>query len=164
MAINRVRLVAVCLLMLVAAAPAVAQQLVPVKVFASPDPSGFITQESKSRQYRADELVKALAKQKKNKQVVTVRPDAAISLEILSFEQSPTGTVETYDAQPVLGAQPIIKTRPILQNKIRAVLRFGDFTQEFVETVNPSGKETVESKLIWRLESWVKDNAAKLKQ
>src|SRR5688572_6661482 len=127
---NRNRVLFVVLIFLVASVPALAQQPVPVRIFTSPDASGFVSQAMKLRQIVVNDVTAILNKQSKTKRVIVVSPTADLSLEILSRESTPTGAMTPEAKNPM--DRLIITPRALTQDEIRAVLRFGDYSETIV--------------------------------
>lgn len=134
-------------------------QPVKVHVFTSPNSSGFVTAESKLRQHYTDLVIKELSKKKK---VVTLSATAALTIEITSVENRGTGASETYN-NPTAAAfgvkSPV--TREIRETHITSRLRFDDYEQELVG-INRGAWRQPDKHLAYLVESWVKDNNARL--
>ncbi|OFW03212.1 MAG: hypothetical protein A3H96_19100 [Acidobacteria bacterium RIFCSPLOWO2_02_FULL_67_36] len=131
-------------------------QPVKLHLFTKPDDGGFVTAESKGRQEILKDVTKELLK--KAKKDIVLANDAALTVEILGSTSVDISTAETRTS--ILGRE----------DHVQATLRFGDYTEQLDVSSSVVGggilgdrRIEAETKLAWRIQAWVKDNAAKLK-
>jgi hypothetical protein len=120
-----------------------AAQPIPVHVFAkSTDDKGFVTPDSKLNQWAAEQVAKRLPKK-----LIRHDSSAQLTVEILSLTRTPTGPTSQ-------------------REEIRAKLRFGDYELDLVGTdpaVRMGSGGDADQNLAYKIETWVKENLAKLK-
>jgi len=132
-----------------------AAQPVKVYVLTQADPSGLVDTDAKARAAAVEGLSKTIGKSK-TLQLVPTAAEAQIQVEIANTE-----TVEETDSLSALNnALNGAHNSDTKKVKYRcATLRFGEYTTEI------KGKDNLgnEAGLSRAIESWVKDNAGKLK-
>lgn len=144
-------------------APNVMAQPVKLRLFTAPDDAGFVTAESKQRQYILKEVTKKLSKEAKKE--ILLSDDAAVTIEIIAIENKGTGTSETHTSGlgVALHTPELKETTQIRETSVRALLKFEGFEKELV-SVHRNGELGNDEILFTNLvKAFVKDNAAKLK-
>src|SRR6266508_1942633 len=71
-------------------------QPIKIHLFTAPDDAGFVTAESKARQYILQKVTEKMLKEGRVKKEILLVEDAAVTIEILSVETKGTGTSETH--------------------------------------------------------------------